>query len=97
MPLYVTLYKFTDQGIKNVKDSPKRLEAAIKASEKLGAKVLGAYYTLGEYDLVVVSEVGSEETGVAITLAQNAQGNVRSISLKAFTPEEFAAILQRMP
>ncbi|MFB3825216.1 MAG: GYD domain-containing protein [Bryobacteraceae bacterium] len=97
MPLYVTLYKFTDQGIKNVKDSPKRLEAGIRAAEQVGGKILGAYYTLGEYDLVVISEIGDEETGVAHTLAQNALGNVRSMTMRAFTPEQFAAILQKMP
>ncbi len=97
MALFVTLYKFTDQGIRNVKDSPNRLSAAIRAAEAMGIKVLGAYYTLGEYDLVVVGEVSNEEVGVAHTLAVNALGNVRSTTMRAFTPAEFAEIVKKIP
>lgn len=97
MATYVTLYRFTDQGIRNVKDSPKRLEQAIKVGEAMGMKVLGAYYTVGEYDLVVISETDDETVGIAHTLAVGALGNVRSTTMKAFTAAEFAAIIQKMP
>jgi uncharacterized protein with GYD domain len=96
MALFLSLYKFTDQGIRDVKDSPKRLDAAIKAAEAMGIKVLGAYYTLGEYDLVVVSEVTKEEAAVAHTLATNSLGNVRSLTMRAFTPAEFEEILKKI-
>jgi uncharacterized protein with GYD domain len=97
MSMYVTLYKFTDQGIRNVKDSPNRLETAIKAAEAVGIKMLGAYYTLGEYDLVIVSEIADDAVGVAHTLGINALGNVRSTTMKAFTPAEFAEIVKKIP
>ena len=97
MPMFVTLYKFTDQGIRNVKDSPNRLDSAIKAAEAVGNKVLGAYYTLGDYDLVVISEVTNEEVAVAHTLATNSLGNVTSNTLRAFTPAEFAEIVKKIP
>jgi uncharacterized protein with GYD domain len=97
MPIFVSLYKFTDQGIRNVKDSTKRLDTGIKAAEAMGIKILGAYYTLGEYDLVIVSEVKDEEVAVAHTLAQNALGNVRSTTMRALTPAEFAGIVKKMP
>ena len=97
MPTYVTMYKFTDQGIRNVKESPKRLEAGIKAFEAMGGKVLSAYYTLGEYDLVVIGEIPSEEAGVAHTLAQTSLGNVRSTTMRAFSPKEFAEIIKKIP
>ena len=97
MPTYVTMYKFTDQGIRNVKESPKRLEAGIKAFEAMGGKMLGAYYTLGEYDLVTVGEIASEEAGVAFALSIGALGNVRSTTLRAFSPREFAEIIKKMP
>jgi uncharacterized protein with GYD domain len=97
MPMYVTLYKFTDQGVRNVKDSPNRLDSAIKAAEAAGGKLLGAYYTLGEYDLVVITESGDEETAVAHTLAVNSLGNVRSVTMRAFTPAEFAEIVKKIP
>ncbi len=59
--------------------------------------MLGAYYTLGEYDLVVVSEVANEEAAVAHTLATNALGNVRSNTMRAFAPADFAKILKKIP
>ncbi|MFN8061996.1 MAG: GYD domain-containing protein [Vicinamibacterales bacterium] len=97
MAKYVTLYQFTDQGIRNVKDSPARLKAGIQRAESLGMKVLGAYYTQGQYDLVVISEAADEKVATAFALAQSGQGNTRSITLRAFDPTEFEAIVKLMP
>jgi uncharacterized protein with GYD domain len=97
MPMYVTLFKFTDQGTRKVKDSPKRLEASIKAAEAAGMKMLAAYYTLGEYDLVVISEVTNEEVAVAHNLGTNSLGNVRSVTMRAWTPAQFTEILKKVP
>lgn len=96
MPIYVTLYKFTDQGIRNIKDSPRRLDAAVKVFEEKGGKLLGAYYTVGEYDLVVVGEIEDEAAGLAHTIGTVSMGNVRSTSLRAFTPAQFAEILGKV-
>jgi uncharacterized protein with GYD domain len=97
MPTYVTLYKWTEQGIKNVKDSPARVEASIKMAEKAGGKVIGVWYTMGEYDLVAVSEWPDDKLASAFTLAQAGQGNVRTTGLKAHTPAEFAEIVKLIP
>ncbi len=97
MTKYVTLYNFTDQGIRAVKESPGRLAAAIQASEGAGMKVLGAYYTLGPYDLVVISEAHDEKAATAFTLATGAQGNVRSMTMRAWDPDEFGEIVAMMP
>ncbi len=96
MSTMVTLYKFTDQGIKNVKDSPQRLKAAIKAFEAKGGKILAAYYTLGEYDLIVIAEGPDVQTGLAHVLATASLGNVRSTTLPAFSAAEFAEIIKKM-
>ncbi len=96
MPTSVTLYKFTDQGIKNIKESPQRLHAAIKAFEAKGGKILSAYYTVGEYDLVVVGEIADEQAGLAHTLATVSLGNVRSTTLRAYSAKEFADIIKKM-
>lgn len=96
MSISVTLYKFTDQGVRNIKDSPQRLDAAIKAAEAKGVKLLGAYYTFGEYDLVVIAEAEDEQVGLAHTLATVSMGNVRSTTLHAYTPAEFAEIIRKM-
>jgi uncharacterized protein with GYD domain len=97
MARYVTLYQFTDQGIRNVKDSPSRLKAAIKRGEGMGMKIVAAYYTEGPYDLVVISEASDEKTATAFAIATAAQGNVRSTTMRAHNAEEFEAILKLMP
>lgn len=94
MPMYVVLYKWTEQGIKNVKNSPARAEASIKAAEAVGSKVIGLWYTTGEYDMVAVVEVANEQSAIAFLLAQAAQGFVRTTTLPARTPAEFAEIVK---
>lgn len=97
MPTYVTLYKWTEQGIKNVKDAPARIEANIKAAEQMGGKISGVYITMGDYDLVAISEWPSDEVASAVILMQAVQGNVKTKSMKAFTVDEFKGILKKMP
>jgi len=97
MAKYVTLYHFTDQGIRAVKNSPARLKAGIQRAEGVGMKVLGAYYTQGQYDLVVISEAPDEKTATAFALAQAAEGNVRSTTMRAYDAAEFEAIVKLMP
>ena len=97
MPTYIGLYKLSDQGIKNVKDMPQRIEKAIEASEAMGGKVLGVYSVLGEYDLVSIAEFPNDETALTLALALGAQGNIRTTTLKAFTKAEFAEIVKRLP
>jgi uncharacterized protein with GYD domain len=92
MATFITLTKFTDQGIKNVKDSPERLQAFKAAAEKLGLKVKDAWYTVGAYDLVVISE-GTAEALTASLLKTAMAGNVRSETMRGFSPDEFKKIL----
>ena len=97
MPTYIFLYKLTDQGIKNIKEMPQRMEKAIEASEAVGGKVLGVYSVLGEYDMVSIAEFPNDETVLSLALAFGSQGNVRSTTLKAFTKEQFAEIVKKLP
>ncbi|HVO66798.1 MAG TPA: GYD domain-containing protein [Syntrophales bacterium] len=97
MPTYILLMNLTEQGIKTIKDAPKRVEESIKAFEKMGGKFLGFYLTLGEYDYVSIGEAPNDEAAVAFALALGARGNVRTTSLKAFTKEEFAGIVKKLP
>ena len=97
MPSYVTLVNWTDHGIKNVKDAPKRIgafEAAVKAA---GGSMKGIYLTLGEYDLVVVTELPSDEVGAKLALATAMQGNVRTTTMRAFAREEAVKIISSLP
>jgi uncharacterized protein with GYD domain len=97
MPIYVTLYKFTDQGVKAVKESPARAEAATKALEAIGGKLLGLYYTMGEYDLIGIGEVPNDEAAMTYALGLGSAGNVRTTTLKAFTKEQFAEFVKKLP
>lgn len=92
MATYVSLISFTDQGIKNVKDSPDRLAAFKALAEKSGVTVKGAWYTVGSYDLVTVAE-GTDEACASVLLKSGALGNVRSQSMRAFSVDEMKAIL----
>jgi uncharacterized protein with GYD domain len=96
MPTYVTLFQWTDQGVRSVKDTPARFEAAKKLVQAGGGKILGLYVTMGQYDIVAVSEGPSDETAAAIALSIAAKGNVKSTTMRAFTESEFAAILGKV-
>jgi uncharacterized protein with GYD domain len=97
MPTYIGLYRMTDQGIKNVKDAPNRVEEAIKGAEAMGGKVIGVYSVMGEYDYVAIGEFPSDESAMAFAMAIGSGGNVRTTTLKAFKKEEFAEIVKKLP
>ena len=96
MPNYVTLIKWTEEGVKNIKHSPDRLKAAQTLTEGLGGK-LTAYMTMGEYDMVVISEAPSDEACTGAMLAIASRGFVRTVTMRAFTPAEFGEILKHLP
>ncbi len=97
MSHYIMLMKLTEQGAKTIKDAPARVEAAFKAGEALGGKVLGFYLTMGEYDYVAVIEGPTDENMAVFLLSLGSLGNVKTTTLKAFTLEEFAGIAKRLP
>ena len=97
MPRAVILMKLTEQGIKDIKNAPQRLEKGIKAFEAMGGKVTSFYSVLGEYDYVAIGEVPSDEVLMTFLLGLGSLGNVRTTTLKAFTVEEFAGIVKKLP
>jgi len=96
MATYIGVINFTDQGIRGIKESPNRLAAAIKLGETLGVTVKQAFWTLGQYDMVVIYE-GSEEAVAAFMYKLGSAGNVRSTTLRAFSAEEMQRIVARIP
>lgn len=97
MATYVGLINFTDQGIRNVKESPKRAQAATAAAEKLGIKIKELYWTLGAYDIVLVGDAPNDEAITAWALGVGSLGNVRTQTLRAFSADEFAKIVAKIP
>jgi len=93
MPTYISLLRWSQQGIENVKDSPARLDQAKKAIEKAGGKMTTFLMTMGQYDMVVITEAPDEETLAKVMLAIGSAGGVRSETLRAFTEDEYRKIV----
>ena len=96
MSHYVIQGNFTDQGIKNIKDSPKRAEAFKSEVEKKGGKVINLYYTLGKHDIIAIVEAPSDEALASVLYATGRLGNVRTKTLKAFPMSEAAKIIEKL-
>jgi uncharacterized protein with GYD domain len=96
MARYVSLIQFTDQGIRNVKDTIKRSEAAIAEAEKMGMKISEEFWTLGAYDIVLLLDAPDDETMTAFMLKVGSLGNVRTATMRAFGREEMEGILGKI-
>ena len=97
MPTYVILINYTDQGIRNIKDSPKRLDAAKKLLKEMGGEFKQFYLTMGAYDIVTVVEAPDDEAIAKFALASSSLGNVRTTTLKAFPEAEYRRIIAALP
>ena len=97
MSTYIALYKLTDQGIKDIKNGPKRFEDGVKAFEAMGGKITSFYAVMGEYDYVGIGEAPNDEVAMSFALAIGSLGNVRTTTLKAFPHEEFAKLVEKLP
>jgi uncharacterized protein with GYD domain len=95
MHTYVSLIHWTEQGIKDYKDTVKRLEDFTKLAESTGGRVREALYTVGEYDIVTVTEFPDDETATATLLRVGSLGNVRTTTMRAFAADEMGAIVSR--
>ena len=96
MAVYVGLISFTDQGIRNIKDTVKRGDAAIGEAEKMGMKIVEEFWTMGAYDAVVLFEAPDDETMSAFMLKIGSLGNVKSHTLRAFRRSEMEEILAKI-
>ena len=96
MVTYIALSNFTDQGIRNVKDSTKRADAVKVAAKKFGATLTQIYWTLGKYDLVAIIEAPDDASATAFALAIGMAGNIRTQTLRAFSKEEMDGVLGKL-
>lgn len=93
MPTYVTLYRYTQQGIANIQQAPQRIAAAKAKLKEAGAELLGVYLTQGQYDVVAIIRCPDEVTAMKLLIAQAQEGNVRTETLRAFDEAEMGKIL----
>ena len=96
MATYVVLGQFTDQGIRNVKDTAKRAEALKEMAKKSGATVKEVYWTLGQYDVVTVIDAPDDASLTGLLLSVGVLGNIRTQALRAFSADEMGQILRKM-
>ena len=96
MATYIVLANFTDQGIKGVKDSPKRADAFREMAKASGATVKDIYWTLGAYDIVATVEAADELAITALGLVLGKAGNLRTQTLRAFSQTEMGTILSKV-
>src|SRR3974390_1836733 len=93
MPHYVSLVRYTQQGISKIKDSPSRLDAARKLAESEGGKIHGWYLTMGQYDAVLIAEFPRDEACAKFSLTAASAGNITTETLKAFPEAEYRKII----
>jgi uncharacterized protein with GYD domain len=96
MLTYIVLYKFTEQGAKNVKSTVARVREAQVESEQRGFKLHGVYWTQGQYDMVAVVEAPDEQAMMIGLLNIIGAGNMQSETMRAFTADEMTQVLQKM-
>ena len=97
MSKYIILFRFTQKGIENIKDSPARVEKAKKIFQDMNAKVEEFYALMGRYDTMFIVEAPDDETIVKAAATIGSLGNVQTETLRAFTEEEFRNIIEALP
>jgi uncharacterized protein with GYD domain len=97
MPTYITLAKFTQKGIEEIKNGPKRLEEAKKTFEAMGAKIKDFYLVTGKYDMLVIVEAQDDETIAKLALIIGSKGTSRTVTFRAFTEKEYRKMIDELP
>ncbi len=96
MPTYVSLINWTDQGIRNVKETVDRAAKAEELLQKYGARFERLYWTVGPYDIVAILEAPDDESATAFLLELGSLGNVRTTTLRAYDRDQMSGILGRL-
>jgi uncharacterized protein with GYD domain len=97
METFIILGKYTEKGAASIKESPARIVAARKAIEAAGGKMLGWYLTMGQYDMVVITQAPTAQAAALVLLAIGSQGNISTQTMRAFTEEEFKGLVASLP
>ena len=97
MPTYISLIRWTQKGIENIKEGAVRLDMAKQAFKAVGAELKQMYLVMGQYDLIIIGEAPDDETVARLSLAIGAQGNIRTETCRAFTEDEYRKIIAALP
>jgi uncharacterized protein with GYD domain len=97
MPTFIMSLSWTDQGVRGAKEFPKRSKAAREMAKKLGVDIKQVYVTSGDSDVVVIAETANGDNIAKFAMALGAQGNARTRTARAWTPEEFTKIVAALP
>ena len=92
MPTYISLVNLTEQGVKEAKNAPERLQAFDAALKEGGGKLIGFYLVMGQFDYIVITEAPDDQTAARLILGTIAQGSMRTQTMRAFPREEFETI-----
>lgn len=96
MQTYILLMKLTEQGARDIKNAPARTAEGMKKFESMGGKVVGFYLVTGDYDYIAIGEAPSDEIAVSYAMWLASQGNVTTTTLRAFTADQVAAMVQTL-
>jgi uncharacterized protein with GYD domain len=96
MATFISTIKFTEQGIKGIKETTKRAASLKAAAKKMGIKVTNIYWTLGAYDGLLIFEAPDDETATALMLHLGSLGNLRTTTARAFTAAEMDGVLAKI-
>jgi uncharacterized protein with GYD domain len=97
MPAFILSLNWTDQGIRSVKEAPKRSQAARELAKKLGIDIKQIYLTSGASDIVIIVDAPSGDNVAKFALATSAMGNVRTSTARAWTEPEFMKLISELP
>ncbi|MDJ0934310.1 MAG: GYD domain-containing protein [Kiloniellales bacterium] len=97
MATFIMLVNYTEQGIKAIKESPRRIDGVRVLAEKLGGKMGDLYLTMGAYDIVAMTEFPDAETAAKFALTLGSLGNVRTTTLQAFPEDQLRDVISNLP
>jgi uncharacterized protein with GYD domain len=97
MPTFIGMLSWTDQGIRSVKDTPKRVQAAKEAARKLGIEVKQIFLTTGDFDLLTILEAPDGDRVAKFAIAAGAQGNIRTRTVRAWPEADMLKLISELP
>jgi uncharacterized protein with GYD domain len=97
VPSYIVMFKWTPQGLKDIKQSPSRLDAGRKAFEHTGLKIKEFYMVMGQYDCIAVAEAPDDAALARAILSITSQGSITTETCRAFTEAEYREIVAALP